>query len=276
MESNKPKVCIIGAGPTGLVALRHLQNIAECVCYEMKDQIGGLWVYKDTTDATADPDDPFKKLYGHTHESIYHDLTIIVPKHFFAYKDYPPMISDSHYTHQQVLEYLQGYSAHFDLEKHIKFNTAVVEVSLNKNRDVTKKWKVVTSTPEDEKDFTDYFDYVLVCNGHNSVPYFPYDNLTDFEKFKGNVLHSHNFRKPDTEEFLNKNILIVGARWSGLDLIYQFVDNKRLGGEVDFNKIVVNVTDPDYLSESENFKPYFENSKILVKKGKQLEFTKTL
>mmetsp|Transcript_28137 Transcript_28137/g.24869 ORF Transcript_28137/g.24869 Transcript_28137/m.24869 type:complete len:115 (+) Transcript_28137:19-363(+) len=113
METQKPKVCIIGAGPTGLVALRHLKDIATCTCFEIKDQVGGLWVYSDNTDTTISENDQFGELYGHAQESIYHDLTTIVPKYFFAYKDFPPQISGLHYTHQEVLEYVQGYSDYF-------------------------------------------------------------------------------------------------------------------------------------------------------------------
>ena len=271
MEVDKPKVCIIGAGPTGLVALRHLKDIADCTCFEMKNQIGGLWVYKDTTDFETSELDQFKQMYGHAQESIYHDLTTIVPKYFLAYKDFPPQISGLHFKHSEVLEYLQMYAEHFDLEKYVKFNTAVT-LCEKSERTVHENWRVTTKS-QDEDEEIHYFDYILVCNGHNSVPYYPKE-VTGLGNFKGDIVHVHNFRKPDSKEFVKKNILFVGARWSGLDLLYQFVDNKRLGGEVDFKKIYINVPEPDYLSCSENFKPYFDKGKINVKKGKNLEFTK--
>ena len=67
MEKTIPRVWIIGSGPTGLVALRHLKDIAEWVWYEIKDQVGGLWVYKETTDSTVDPNDFYYKLYANNY-----------------------------------------------------------------------------------------------------------------------------------------------------------------------------------------------------------------
>ena len=39
------------------------------------------------------------------------------------------------------------------------------------------------------------------------------------------------------------------------------------------NKLIICTAEPDYLSKSTNFKPYFENGSIIVKKGKKIEFT---
>lgn len=44
------KIAIIGAGVSGLAALRHsLEDGHECVVFEQTDQIGGTWVYKKET-----------------------------------------------------------------------------------------------------------------------------------------------------------------------------------------------------------------------------------
>ena len=42
-ETKKPKVCVIGAGISGLLALRHIKDFANIICYEMKSNVGGLW-----------------------------------------------------------------------------------------------------------------------------------------------------------------------------------------------------------------------------------------
>ena len=48
--SENPKIAIIGAGPSGLTALKNLiTNGFDVTCFEMNDQIGGNWVYKDKT-----------------------------------------------------------------------------------------------------------------------------------------------------------------------------------------------------------------------------------
>ena len=45
----KPRVCIIGAGTAGLLAMWHLSQVADVTCYEVKAHIGGLWNSKDKT-----------------------------------------------------------------------------------------------------------------------------------------------------------------------------------------------------------------------------------
>ena len=98
-------------------------------------------MYSENTDEDPKENDEFYNLYGTVQESVYQDLTTIIPIHFFALKDFPPVIKDRfHFTHKEILEYLQNYSKHFEIEKLIKFNSTVVEVS--KNSEGEKEWKV--------------------------------------------------------------------------------------------------------------------------------------
>jgi cation diffusion facilitator CzcD-associated flavoprotein CzcO len=49
MSSSKKRVCIIGAGPSGMCALYHFAKESgsdiEVVCYEKQSEWGGLWNY---------------------------------------------------------------------------------------------------------------------------------------------------------------------------------------------------------------------------------------
>ncbi len=50
-------VAVIGAGPSGVMALRHLlgkSGIRSVVAYERAGQAGGLWVYTDNTGTDSD------------------------------------------------------------------------------------------------------------------------------------------------------------------------------------------------------------------------------
>ncbi len=50
-------VVVIGAGPSGVMALRHLQGkpgIRSVVAYERAGQAGGNWVYTDNTGIDSD------------------------------------------------------------------------------------------------------------------------------------------------------------------------------------------------------------------------------
>ena len=40
------KVCVIGAGPSGITALKNLIDQGlDTVCYELNTQVGGNWIY---------------------------------------------------------------------------------------------------------------------------------------------------------------------------------------------------------------------------------------
>jgi len=50
-NKNKKRVCIIGAGPAGLAALRHVLQSPNLTgkLFEASNTIGGIWAYSDMT-----------------------------------------------------------------------------------------------------------------------------------------------------------------------------------------------------------------------------------
>ena len=44
-----PRICVIGAGPSGLTTLKnlHQSGLMNLVCYEASDTIGGNWAYSE-------------------------------------------------------------------------------------------------------------------------------------------------------------------------------------------------------------------------------------
>ena len=224
----KSKVAIIGAGPTGLVTARHLKDVADVQVFESKESIGGLWNYSDINERNH-PDlksDMFYNIYGALHGSIYKDLVTNLPKQWMTYKDfciskeYPNMM-----THQQFYLYLQQYSEHFNLYDIIKFKTTVKNVKVDESAE--HKYKV-TTVPTDMKEGIEetisYYDYVIVWNGHYSVPQMP--NFEGEDVFKGSLYHSHLFRQFTKEDIEDKNVLIVGSSISAWDLGALFFKDK--------------------------------------------------
>jgi len=61
---------------------------------------------------------------------------------------------------------------------------------------------------------TTSYQAVMVCNGHYSVPVVP--KIHDLDKYEGNLIHSHNYRKP--EQFDGQRVLILGGGASGTDI----------------------------------------------------------
>lgn len=184
-----PKVAIIGAGCSGITALKNLlqAGISQVICFEQNDQVGGNWVYSEKI----------------SHSSVCETTHIISSKSMSQYCDFPmPDHYPDYPSHSQVLAYFQSYAKHFGLYPYIRFNTGVKKAIKTKEG----KWQLQLSNEQDE-----LFDYLIVANGHHSVPRHP----SWKEDFSGEYLHSHQYKT--NKPFTGKRILVVGAGNSGCD-----------------------------------------------------------
>lgn len=206
-----PHIAVIGAGCSGLAALKILaeNGLTKLVCFEKNDQIGGNWVY------TA----------AESHSSVCETTHIISSKWLSHYSDFPmPADYPDYPSHRQVLAYFQSYARKFDLERFIRFNSEVKKAEKIEN----ERWRVILGDGSQEE-----FDYLLVANGHHSVPRDP-----DWkDNFKGQYLHAHQFK--NNRSFEGKRILVVGAGNSGCDCA---VETSRVAERVD-----ISVRSPQYI-----------------------------
>ncbi len=186
------KICIIGAGSSGIVAAKTLkQHQIDFDCYEAGSKIGGNWRYQNDNKMS----------------SAYRSLHINTSRKMMEYSDFPMPAHYPHFPHHsQIIDYFDDYVAHFDIVKNIIFNTKIIDVSFTKNR---KKYLVKT-----DKNETKEYDGVIVANGHHWNPRLP-EPMFEGE-FEGETLHSHYYRTP--EIFENKNVLVVGIGNSAVDI----------------------------------------------------------
>lgn len=218
MTTKKPKVCIIGAGPCGVSALFHFDQMGsqapEIVCYEKGNTWLGLWnfTWMTGTDEYGEP----------CHGGMYKHLWSNGPKECLEYPDYT---FDDHYgkaipafpPRLVLRDYMEGRfnkKSKKDLKRFIKWNNVVRQVRYNKETDN------FTVTVEDLKarhTFDDIFTHVIVTTGIFNVPNKP--TFPGMESFTGRIIHSHDFR--DAEEFKGQRLLIVGASYSAEDLASQ-------------------------------------------------------
>ena len=183
------KVCIIGAGSSGMVAAKVLQERGIAFdCFEKGSDIGGNWRYGNDNGLSA----------------AYQSLTINTSKKRMAYSDFPmPADYPDFAHHSQILTYFENYVDHFHLREAITFNTSVTEVCPAG----TNRWAVTLDNGE-----TRYYRAVLVASGHHWFPRWP-----DFPgEFKGTIIHAHDYRTP--EPFKGKRVMVVGIGNSGVDL----------------------------------------------------------
>ncbi len=209
------RVAIIGAGPSGLAALRAFESarkkgatIPELVCYEKQGDWGGLWNYSWRTglDEYGEP----------VHASMYRSLWSNGPKECLEFADYSfeehfgrPIPS---YPPRAVLhDYIKGRIEKSGIGHYIKLRTPVKWVSYN---DETGKFSVTVKDLEGDSVSTSEFDYVMVASGHFSTPNVP--KFPGIESFPGRVLHAHDFRSAD--EFAGKDVLLIGSSYSSEDI----------------------------------------------------------
>lgn len=214
MNSSNPKrIGIIGAGAAGLCAARHFCNSIEgnfkVTLLEQQDHVGGTW--KHSTDIDKDTTG------NRVHSSMYDNLRTNLPKQIMEYPDFPFVDpeGDSFIHHTVVQKYLEDYAQHFELEKCIKFCRKVDSVKLLH----PDKWLVdVTVTLDGSKEnYT--FDALIVAIGSYTYPRIPL--IKGMEKFKGKIVHSHDYR--NNKPYKDARVLVLGAGPSGTDIALELV-----------------------------------------------------
>ena len=186
------QVCIIGAGPSGLPAIKNLIEAGISVtAYDYNSDVGGNWIYNE----------------NESHSSVFETTHIISSKTLSQYEDFPfsPEVSD-YPSHEELRNYFQSYAKHFKLYQHIEFNTLVKSCERKDNG----LWEVTTI--KDEHKQVGIFTDLVVCNGHHWEPKYP--NYPG--KFSGSFLHSHQYKK--AAPFADKKVLVIGGGNSACDV----------------------------------------------------------
>jgi Flavin-binding monooxygenase-like len=186
----QPRVCVIGAGPCGLTALKNLLAVGldNVVCYDENDAIGGNWVFREENERT----------------SVYFSTHIISSKRLSEFEDYPmPADYPDFPSHRQMRAYFDSYAAHFGLQPFLRLRTRVERAE----RASDGRWSVSLSGGGRET-----FDHLLVCSGHHREPYVPEHAGT----FSGEVLHSRDFKR--AEKFRDRRVLVIGGGNSACDI----------------------------------------------------------
>ena len=203
------KVAVIGAGAAGLVAASELLKAGhEVDIFEQSSRLGGVWVYQ----AASEPD-PLGQTGPRLHASMHASLRTNLPRDLMAFFDFSFDSSGGgvddwprYPGHAQVLRYLEEFADAFSLRQRIRFNTKVVQVVQE------DRW--LLTIDGDNGSVTEVFDALAVCNGHYTEPRLP--DIPGSDNIPVHSVHSHNYRSPD--EFLDKQVVIVGSASSGADL----------------------------------------------------------
>jgi dimethylaniline monooxygenase (N-oxide forming) len=191
--AQRPRVCVIGAGTSGLVSCKALRDRGvDFVCFEASDRVGGLWVFKNKNGRGG----AYRSLHINTSRERMQLRDFPMPPQF---PDYP--------GHALIARYLADYARHFELESRIRFETSVERVVPSD----TGGFRVVLGRGEDE-----HFDAVIVGNGHHFSPRRP-PRVTGH--FGGLELHSHDYVSPsEPHELRGRRVVVVGFGNSAVDI----------------------------------------------------------
>lgn len=199
------RVCVIGAGPSGIAAAKNcVRSGLDVVVFEKNDKVGGNWVFNAKTG----------------HSSVYENTHIISSKTWSEYEDFPmPADYPDYPNHRQLQAYFDAYARHFGVYERIRFNHTVKHV----DRNAAGTWDV-RYADDAGAEHVETFDVLMVANGHHWHPRHPEIDGT----YTGRYMHSHDF-KSATEEWRGKRVLVIGAGNSACDVA---VEVARLASKV--------------------------------------------
>ncbi|KAI8602563.1 flavin monooxygenase-like protein [Dissophora ornata] len=227
IQHPKKKVAVIGAGASGLAALKECldeKELLDVVGFEQEKHLGGLWRYVEISKENPNP-----------HSSVYKSTIINTSKEMMSFSDYAiPGDWATYLPNPKIAQYFDMYAAHFKLIPHIQFETKVLEVK--ELHDEQKRWLVryqrvapATAAKDDPAPEIkeEIFDYVMMCSGHHwkaRYPSFPGMKPQDPDPYTGIQMHSHFYR--DVEAFKNKKVVVVGLGNSSVDLAVEMSMNQ--------------------------------------------------
>ncbi len=189
------KVCIVGAGSSGLTACQVLAARGiPFDCFEKGSMIGGNWRYENDNGTS----------------SAYRSLHINSARKLMSYKAFPmPDDYPDYPSHWQVAEYFDDFAERFGLVEKIAFCTEVVSAE-----PVDGKWEVTVEGPDGRR--AESYRAVIVANGHHWKPRWPEPPFPRAEDFEGEQMHVHHYREPDILE--GKRVLVLGIGNSAVDV----------------------------------------------------------
>jgi dimethylaniline monooxygenase (N-oxide forming) len=194
--SETRKVCIIGAGSSGIAAAQVLDARGiPFECFEKGSAVGGNWRYENDNGMS----------------SAYRSLHINTSRELMAYRTFPmPADYPDYPNHFQIAAYFDGYVDHFGLREKIRFRTEVVGVE-----PIEGEWEVTVEDADGVRR-ADRYRAVLVANGHHWDPRWPEPPFPGAEQFAGEQIHAHYYREP--EVLRGKRVLVLGIGNSATDI----------------------------------------------------------
>ncbi len=192
------KVCVIGAGSSGIAAAQVLQARGiDFDCFEKGSKTGGNWRYENDNGMSS----AYRSLHINTSRRVMAFKSLPMPD---SYPDYP--------DHFQMAAYFDEVAERYRLHERIQFRTEVKNVVPVAGG--AGEWDVTVEGPDGSA--TNRYDAVMVANGHHWDARWPEPAFPGADAFAGEQIHAHEYREP--EILRGKRVLVLGIGNSGVDI----------------------------------------------------------
>eukprot|EP00808_Paulinella_micropora_P021721 g9528.t1 len=222
------RVAIIGGGMSGVASARFLLEAGHMpILFDQSAILGGVW--------SPQPANPV----------VYSHLITNLPTAVMASTDLDFSFSPRSFVNvEQMGNYIQDYARAFSVLPIVRSRANVTRVLRAPKQSVTAQasngfgsgmerngwqvtWKDISKNSEG-KQHMETFDAVVVANGHYNVEYWAdIAGATEWlAQGKGRkIVHAKSYKQP--QQFLDKTVLIVGARPSGQDIARELIGVAR-------------------------------------------------
>ena len=206
---------IIGAGPSGLAALKNLkQKGIRCTTYEAGSAVGGQWVLENSSGMSS----AYRSLRTNTHTGMCRYADFEFPADYPSFPD-----------HTQMAWWFDSYAKHFELFPSIRLNTRVESVQPR----AQGGYKLQLQGGE-----TVEHDSLIVATGNLWDP-----NMPDWPgQFSGQIFHAAHYLDPVSPvDCRDKRVLVVGLGNTACELAVE------LSGPGGASKVLLSARSGQYI-----------------------------